>query len=149
MSSVVSQIVNKYNLTPETDIGILSQHSVELIAKLTNWHDRGLARSRLKFLGFNQEQVYALVPQQKHGRRQAENSIKNVAQKINNLDDALFETQLLIDSEKPIATASRLSRLRSELKNSGHSSETINATKSPEITTLANRMQAEKHDIRV
>ncbi|POG59101.1 hypothetical protein GLOIN_2v1488089 [Rhizophagus irregularis DAOM 181602=DAOM 197198] len=59
-------------------------------------------------------------------------------------DDALFETQLLVDSEKPIATTSCLSRLRTELRNTGALSEIINATKNPNITALANRMQAEK-----
>ena len=100
MSSVTSQIVNKYNLTSETDVDTLRQHSAELIAELTNWHDRGLARSRLKSLGFKQEQVYLLVPQQKHGRRQAKNSIKNVAQKINNPDDAWFFTLRVLETWK-------------------------------------------------
>ncbi|CAG8693478.1 16751_t:CDS:2 [Rhizophagus irregularis] len=48
-------------------------------------------------------------------------------------------------SAKPIATTSCLSRLRTELRNTGALSEIINATKNPNITALANRMQAEKH----
>src|SRR3954454_25152772 len=80
---------------------------------------------------FSREQVLALIPQQKPGRRKCVNSIRDKTKKINNAEDMWLESQLLIDTNKPIATSSRLSLFRRELRELNASPDVIDATRNP------------------
>ncbi|CAG8590280.1 12998_t:CDS:2 [Ambispora leptoticha] len=100
MSHAVTDIINTHNLSFKTDTYTLSQHSTELMSSLSNRHDRRLVLTRLKNLGFNQEQIAVLM---KPGRHKNENEANH-------------------NRFTP-------SWLRSELGNSGLSAEIINATK--------------------
>ncbi|CAJ0769125.1 1909_t:CDS:2, partial [Entrophospora sp. SA101] len=171
MSAITTKIVEKYNLSSEKSVTDLSRYTSEFLKNLTDDRKRNQARRRLrdgfKFsseqnnhsftpksleeeiireiakrilqnrYGFSEDQVEALFSAQEN-----ENKTKqNVPYKLSIRDIRAEAYALALSAKNANAGSSRLSRLRRELKTLGASFDIIEATKFPDITEDANKIQ--------
>ncbi|PKY56850.1 hypothetical protein RhiirA4_477441 [Rhizophagus irregularis] len=172
MSAIVTRFVRENKLNPEMNLDELSRYAPELLSLLTDKVKRDQARRRLQNgYGFSREQAYVLVPILRAGRskggaasdsfpvtgqeleRVEAESIKELAQRI--VRDNLSEAEVKVAAKSLAETApnadagaSRLSRLRSELRSLSVSEKIISATLNPDITRSANKIQKEKRLLR-
>ncbi|CAG8815488.1 11337_t:CDS:2, partial [Gigaspora margarita] len=164
MSAITTKIIEKYNLSPKMVLFELSQYTSEFLENLTNDRKRNQGRRRLREgFKFSNEQrsrknkIINLVTSNSYQvpdscqipdptLQKSEETIGDMAQWILrdklSIRDIRAEARALANSA-PNANAgsSRLSRLRRELKNLGASFQIIKATKFPDITEKANKIQ--------
>ena len=155
----------------------LSQHAPELLELLTDKLKRDKGRQRFqKGYNFSREQAFVLIPDQRICRsrsrvipKEGENeagevnicqvsdiisggeTIESIAQRIvrDNLGEKEVKTiakALIVPN--PVATTSRLSRLRRELRKLNAPEKIISATLDEETTCASNKIQKERRDQR-
>ncbi|CAJ0756047.1 21320_t:CDS:2 [Entrophospora sp. SA101] len=172
MSAIVTKIVEKYNLSSKTSLSELIEGNCRIaITKPPKNLEEEIVREKAKRTlqnryGFSEDQVNALFSIQKNGSRHSvttsdknvnivisnqlskgmeEETIGDMAQRI--LQDKLSIKDVraeayTLSAKNANAGSSRLTRLRRELRNLNASLEIIEATKFPDITEDANKIQS-------
>ncbi|RIB08433.1 hypothetical protein C2G38_2211653 [Gigaspora rosea] len=148
-ADVLDQFLNKYNLSAESNPLQLRTHADELGTMLPDWKARKDVKEALCWRLFKENQIEALVPNNKKKRL----TIKERAQYCAKTGDvwdiylhALDLAEIKNDADKEIvASSSRLSQFRKELTEAGVDLEQINIyAKLPNITQASNKIQKRK-----
>ncbi|CAG8803648.1 25213_t:CDS:1, partial [Dentiscutata erythropus] len=145
-TSILDQILKKYNLSTESDLFQLCAHANELGDMLPDWKackDMKEALCRRLFKG---NQIEALVPD-KRGKKLTIKERARYCAKTGDVWDIylhvldLAETKNHTDKEI-VAASSRVSQFRRELAEAGVDSERIDTyAKLPEVTRASNKIQ--------
>ncbi|CAG8748840.1 10373_t:CDS:1, partial [Dentiscutata erythropus] len=148
-TSILDQFLNKYNLSAGSNPLQLRTHADELGTMLPDWKARKDVKEALHRRLFKDNQIEALVPNNKKKRL----TIKERAQYCAKTGDvwdiylhALDLAEIKNDADKEIvASSSRLSQFRKELAEAGVDPEQINIyAKLPNITQASNKIQKRK-----
>ncbi|RIA91859.1 hypothetical protein C1645_821404 [Glomus cerebriforme] len=128
MSAIVTKYVAEHKLSKDMSNEELSQHASELLELLTDKLKRDKGRQRFqKGYNFSREQAFVLVPNQRICRK-----VKVIAK------------ALTVTSSNPVATTSRLSRLRRELREFNAPEKIISVTLDDKTTCVSNKIQKER-----
>ncbi|CAG8453153.1 14758_t:CDS:2 [Cetraspora pellucida] len=132
--SITTKIIEKYNLSSKIGISDLSQYTSEFLKNLTNDKKQNQACRHLR-------DGFKFSSKQTNGQC---GSISDKTLNINKLTirDVRAEAYALaLTAKNANAGSSRIFRLRRELRNIGASFQIIEATKFPDITEEANKIQ--------
>ncbi|CAJ0893787.1 16877_t:CDS:2 [Entrophospora sp. SA101] len=145
-TSILDLFLEKYNLSAESDPSQLRDYASELGAMLPNWKARKSVKEALRRRSFKEDQIKALVPD----KRNEKLTIKERAQycaKTGDPYDIYFHALDLIETkndsdEEIVASSSRLTLFRKELKEAGVDSKVIDKyAKFSDLTQASNEIQ--------
>ncbi|CAG8608213.1 7643_t:CDS:1 [Diversispora eburnea] len=145
-TSILNQILKKYNLSVESDPSQLRAHANELGTMLSDWKARKDVKEALRQCLFKGNQIEALVPD-KRGKKL---TIKERARYCATTGDAwdiwLHTLDLVMPKnntdEVIVAASSRVSQFRRELAEAGVDSEQIDIyAKLLKVTRASNEIQ--------
>jgi len=151
-TSILDQILNKYNLSAESNPLQLRAHADELGTMLPDWKARKDVKEALRRRLFKNNQIEALVPD-KRGKKL---TIKERAQYCAKTEDVwdiwLHALDLAVPKnntdEAIVAASSCLSQFRKELAEAGVDPEQINTyAKLPNVTRASNKIQKRKLEL--
>ncbi|CAJ0830004.1 5662_t:CDS:2 [Entrophospora sp. SA101] len=145
-TSILDQILKKYNLSTESNPSQLCVYASELGAMLPDWKARKNVKEALRRRQFKEEQIKALVPDKRNEKLTIRERVQYCAKSGDPYDIYLHALDLVKtkndSDEEIVASSSRLSLFRKELKESGVDSKVIDIyAKFPALTQDSNEIQ--------
>nr|CAG8629075.1 2103_t:CDS:2 [Entrophospora candida] len=145
-TSILDQILKKYNLSTESNPSQLRVYASELGAMLPDWKARKNVKEALRRRQFKEEQIKALVPDKRNEKLTIRERVQYCAKSGDPYDIYLHALDLVKtkndSDEEIVASSSRLSLFRKELKESGVDSKVIDIyAKFSALTQDSNEIQ--------
>ncbi|CAJ0921395.1 19818_t:CDS:2, partial [Entrophospora sp. SA101] len=139
-------ILKKYNLSTESNPSQLCVYASELGAMLPDWKARKNVKEALRRRQFKEEQIKALVPDKRNEKLTIRERVQYCAKSGDPYDIYLHALDLVKtkndSDEEIVASSSRISLFRKELKESGVDSKVIDIyAKFPALTQDSNEIQ--------
>ncbi|CAG8681564.1 24932_t:CDS:1 [Cetraspora pellucida] len=145
-TSILDQVLNKYNLSVESNPLQLRAHADELSIMLPNWKARKDVKEALRWCLFKENQIGVLVPDKRKKKLTIEKRALYCAKTGDEWDIYIHALDLGPKSnDEIVASCSRLSLFRNKLAKAGISQEPIDIyAKLPGVTTASNKIQKER-----